>query len=122
MFFGTHRPRLDDKGRLFLPAKFREALAEGLVMTKGQERCIDVFITSDFEERGARLAEAPRNQKQVRYYQRRFWSEADHTVPDRQGRVTISPSLRAYAGLERDCAVVGVGTRIEIWDGERRRR
>lgn len=116
MFLGTHTPRLDDKGRLFLPAKYRDELAGGLVITKGQERCLYVFPPAEFAELTEKLRTAPVTAKAVRDYSRVFFGSASDEVPDKQGRITIPPALRAYAGLERDCAVVGMNTRLEIWD------
>ncbi len=116
MFLGTHAPRLDDKGRLILPAKFRDQLAEGLVMTKGQERCLYVFPMAEFERITEAMRQAPVTSKAARDYMRVFLSGASDEVPDRQGRVTIPTSLRRYAGLERDCVVIGAGSRIELWD------
>lgn len=116
MFFGTHTPRLDDKGRLTLPAKFREALGEGLVMTKGQDRCLCVFPRADFAATTERLAGASMTDKRTRDFLRVFYSGAADEVPDKQGRVTIPPSLREYAHLSRDCTVIGANTRIEVWD------
>ncbi|PFG38412.1 MraZ protein [Georgenia soli] len=116
MFLGTHAPRLDDKGRLILPAKFREELAGGIVLTRGQERCLYVFPMREFEDMHSRLRQAPVTSKQARDYLRVFLSGATDEVPDKQGRITIPSALRQYAGLTRDLAVIGAGTRIEIWD------
>ncbi len=118
VFLGTHSPRLDEKGRIILPAKFREELAEGLVLTRGQERCIYVFSQKEFERIHESMREAPLSSKQARDYIRVFLSGASDEVPDKQGRVTIPPALRAYAGLDRELAVIGAGTRAEIWDAE----
>ena len=116
MFLGTHSPRLDEKGRLFLPAKFRDELAEGVVITKGQERCLFVFPLGEFQRVTEALSQAPVTQKTVRDYSRVFFASAWQEVPDRQGRVTIPPALRQYAGLSKDCVVIGANTRVEIWD------
>ncbi|GAA4423770.1 division/cell wall cluster transcriptional repressor MraZ [Georgenia halophila] len=116
VFLGTHAPRLDDKGRLILPAKFREQLAAGIVLTRGQERCLYAFPMREFEEMHARLRQAPVTSKQARDYLRVFLSGAADDLPDKQGRITIPLQLRQYAGLERELAVIGAGTRIEIWD------
>ena len=116
MFLGTHTPRLDDKGRLFFPAKFRERLGSGLVVTRGQERCLYVFPIDEFERITEAMLKAPTTNKAVRDYVRVFLSGASDEVPDKQGRVTIPAALRAYAGLSKDCAVVGTGQRIEVWD------
>jgi MraZ protein len=116
MFLGTHTPRLDDKGRLILPAKFREQLESGVVVTRGQERCLYVFPMAEFERLADQLRQAPVTSKQARDYLRVFLSGASDEVLDKQGRITIPPVLRTYAGLERDCAVIGAGQRVEIWD------
>lgn len=118
MFLGTHSPRLDEKGRIILPAKFREELADGLVLTRGQERCIYVFSQREFERIHESMREAPISSKQARDYMRVFLSGASDEVPDKQGRVTIPPALRTYAGLDRELAVIGAGTRAEIWDAQ----
>lgn len=118
MFLGTYSPRLDEKGRLILPAKYREELAEGLVLTRGQERCLYVFSVREFERVHEQLRAAPLSSKQARDYIRVFLSGASDEVPDKQGRVTIPPPLREYAGLDRELAVIGAGTRAEIWDAQ----
>ncbi len=116
MFLGTHHPRLDDKGRLIFPAKFRAELAAGLVITKGQERSLYVFSADEFSRMTERLREVPSTNKSVRGYTRVFFASASDEVPDRQGRITIPPALRSYAGLDRECVVIGQNTRLEIWD------
>lgn len=116
MFLGTHSPRLDDKGRLFMPAKYRDELAGGLVITKGQERCLYVFPVEEFRRITEALRTAPVTAKSVRDYSRVFFASASDEVPDKQGRITIPTALREYAGLDRDCVVIGANTRLEIWD------
>ena len=119
MFLGTHYPKLDVKGRLFLPARYREPLQGGLVMTKGQERCLYAFPRDDFLAYAKKLQEAPLSSKNARDYVRVLLSGASDELPDRQGRVTIPPPLREYAGLTKDCVVIGAGSRVEIWDAAR---
>jgi MraZ protein len=116
VFLGTHNPRLDEKGRLILPARFREELAGGVVITKGQERCLYAFTTAEFQRIAAQLSEAPVTHRAARAYSRVFFAGAHDEIPDKQGRVTIPSHLRDYAGLERDLAVIGASTRVEIWD------
>ncbi|GHJ44961.1 transcriptional regulator MraZ [Catellatospora sp. TT07R-123] len=116
MFLGTHTPRLDEKGRLILPARFRDELAGGVVITKGQERCLYVFTVPEFQRIAGQLAEAPMTNKAARAYSRVFFAGAHDEVPDRQGRVNIPSHLREYAGLDRDLVVIGASTRVEIWD------
>lgn len=116
MFLGTYTPRLDDKGRLILPAKYRDELGNGLVLTRGQERCIYVFSAREFESVHAQLQGSSMTSKQARDYIRVFLSGASDEMPDKQGRVTIPPPLRQYAGLDREVTVIGAGNRAEIWD------
>jgi MraZ protein len=116
VFLGTHTPRLDEKGRLILPAKYREELAPGLVLTKGQERCLYVFPQPEFARITEALRTAPVTAKAVRDYSRVFFASASDELPDKQGRITIPPGLRQYAALDRDCVVIGANTRLEIWD------
>jgi transcriptional regulator MraZ len=116
VFLGTHTLRLDEKGRLFLPAKYRDELARGLVLTKGQERCLYVFPESEFGRITEALRAAPVTAKAVRDYSRVFFASASDEIPDRQGRITIPPALRQYAGLQHECVVIGANTRLEVWD------
>jgi MraZ protein len=116
VFLGTHRPRLDEKGRLFLPAKYREDLAGGLVITKGQDRCLYVFPAAEFARITESMRSAPVTPKGLRDYSRVLFASASDETPDKQGRITIPLALREYAGLTRDCAVIGANTRLEIWD------
>lgn len=116
LFLGTHTPKLDDKGRMFLPAKFREKLSEGLVVTRGQERCLYVYPQAEFERIAMQWQSSPTSSRAVRDYQRVFLSGASDEVPDKQGRVTIPQILRDYAGLTSDCTVIGAGNRVEVWD------
>lgn len=116
MFLGTYEPKLDEKGRVILPAKFREELSNGLVLTRGQERCIYVFSAREFESMSEKIRQAPVTSKQARDYMRVFLSGASAETPDKQNRVTIPATLRSYAGLDRDLTVIGTGSRVEIWD------
>ena len=118
MFLGTHAPKLDEKGRMFLPAKYRDELAGGVVITKGQERCLYVFPVVEFSRITEALSTAPVTSKSLRDYSRVFFASASDEVPDKQGRITVPPALRGYAGLQRDCVVIGANTRLEIWDAQ----
>ena len=116
MFLGTHTPKLDDKGRVILPAKFRDELANGLVITRGQERCLYVFSQREFEEIHGRIRQASITSKQHRDFLRLFLSGASQELPDGQNRITIPANLREWAGLDRELTVIGAGNRAEIWD------
>ena len=118
MLLGTFAPKLDDKGRVILPAKFRDQLASGIVITRGQERCLYVYSDREFAELNAKLGTASSTDKRVRDYSRMLLSGASQEVPDKQRRVTIPPVLRTYAGLDRELTVIGAGNHAEIWDTE----
>lgn len=116
LLLGTYTPKLDEKGRLLLPAKLRPRFGSGLVMTKGQERCIFLLPVDEFARFYEKLKDAPVTEKEVRDYLRVMLSGASDETPDKQGRINIPQSLRDYAGLERDVVVIGAGTRVEVWD------
>lgn len=116
MFLGTYEPRLDEKGRVILPARFRDEMEGGIVLTRGQERCLYAFPAQEFESMTTDLRRAPLTSKQARDWVRVMLSGAYKEVPDRQGRIVVPADLRAYAGLDRELAVIGAGSRAEIWD------
>ncbi len=116
MFLGMYTPRLDEKGRFFLPAKFRDALGEGLVIAKGQEHCLQIFTPDEFQREAARALSGSAHSKATRDFQRMYASGASEEVPDKQGRLTVPPLLRSYAGLDKDIAVIGAFNRVEVWD------
>ena len=118
MFLGTYEPKLDDKGRVILPARFREAMEGGIVLTRGQEHCIYAFPAQEFEQMTVELRRAPLSSKQARDYIRVLLSGAYKEVPDKQGRITLPPDLRKYAGLDRELTVIGAGSRAEIWNSQ----
>jgi MraZ protein len=116
MLLGTFVPKLDEKGRLILPAKFWDEFENGVVMTRGQERCIYVFSQREFEELYERLTQSAVTGKDRRGFLRQFLSGAAQELPDKQRRVTLPPMLREWAGLDRELTVIGAGSRAEIWD------
>lgn len=116
MLLGEFTPKLDDKNRVIFPAKFRADFSDGMVLTRGQERCIYAFPSREFQQLYDRARQAPVSSKNVRSYLRVLLSGASDEMLDGQNRITIPASLREYAGIERDLAVIGLGTRVEIWD------
>jgi MraZ protein len=118
MFLGTYAPKLDEKGRIILPAKFRDELAAGVVITRGQEHCLYVYSSREFERVLEKVSQGPVTDKDTRDYQRGLLSGAIQELPDKQNRVTLPVILRDYAGLDRDLTVIGAGNRAEIWDTE----
>jgi MraZ protein len=118
MFLGTYAPKLDEKGRIILPAKFRDELAAGVVITRGQEHCLYVYSSREFERVLEKVSQGPVTDKDTRDYQRGLLSGAIQELPDKQNRVTLPVILREYAGLDRELTVIGAGNRAEIWDTE----
>lgn len=118
MFFGTYTPKLDDKGRLTLPAKFRDALAGGLMVTKGQDHSLAVYPREEFVALARRAAAASRSNPQARAFVRNLAASTDEQYPDAQGRITLSVDHRRYAGLSKECVVVGSVDFVEIWDAQ----
>ena len=118
MFLGTYEPKLDEKGRVILPARFREDMEGGVVITRGQERCLYLFPAAEFETMTQELRRAPLSSKQARDWIRVMLSGAYKEVPDKQGRIVVPLNLRHYAGLNRELAVIGAGSRAEIWDAQ----
>lgn len=118
-FIGIHRPKLDDKGRLFLPAKFREQLAEGVIVTMGQEDCLYVWPLDVYDAEAERVAGLDLDIPDNRAYRRMFFAVGDMSTPDKQGRIGLPAEMRNFAGLERDVVIVGNYNRLEIWSPER---
>ena len=118
MFLGEYQHSVDSKGRVVLPSKFRDRLDDGLVVTKGQERCLYVFPIDRWAEEVEKVNRLPRTDRRSRNYARSFFGAASDQSMDGQGRIQVPPALREYAGLTKEVTVVGVADRVEIWDAE----
>jgi MraZ protein len=116
MFLGEHEHTLDEKGRLTLPARFRDSFPEGLVLSRGMDGCVYAYAKADWSELASRLAALDTLSKDDRMIQRHFFSGAAEAMPDRQGRVMIPAHLASHARLEREVVVAGVHDHLEIWD------
>ena len=116
LLLGTYTPKIDAKGRMALPAKFRSQLGSGMVMARGQERCVYLLPQAEFRRIAMRIQRTSMGNKAARDYLRVFLSGAVDQEPDKQGRILVPPMLRDYAGLADDIVVIGVGTRAEIWN------
>lgn len=116
MFMGEYNHSIDAKGRLIIPSKFREMLGDEFVVTKGLEGCLFVFEKYEFESFMDKLNEKSDLEAKVRKIKRFFISGAQEMEPDKQGRMLVPPTLREYAGLEKEVVFAGVGGHIEIWD------
>jgi MraZ protein len=117
-FLGQYRHTIDDKGRLTLPARFRDGLGAEFYATKGFERCLFLYPAAEWEAFGARLRALPLSNEDARRLMRAFFSGATDCRVDAQGRVLLPAVLRDYAGLQREAVVVGAGSRAEVWEPE----
>lgn len=116
MFLGQYVHTMDDKGRIAIPARFRSELGDRMVVTRGLDKCLWVYPWETWQAISARFARLPFTRARNRNFQRYFFAGASECVPDAQGRILISPALRAYAGLGREVVVAGVSDHVEVWD------
>lgn len=116
MFMGSYDHSLDSKGRVIIPARFREALGERFVIAKSLDPCLCVYDLAAWERFEKKLESLPYNTSKQRQILRFFMSTAETVEPDRQGRVLLSQKLRDHARITKDVILMGVGGRIEIWD------
>ena len=119
MLIGEYEHSLDAKGRLIMPAKLREDLGEKFIVTKGLDGCLFGFSQSEWQNFEDKLKTLPLTNKNARDFVRFFLSGATECEMDKQGRFLIAGNLREYANLEKDAVIIGVGTRIEIWNKEK---
>ena len=115
MFLGEFEHAVDDRGRIAIPAKFRPALADGMVVTKGIDRCLVIWPIDDWRTFTDDLRQMPLMAGDARRMQRFFLAGAADATPDRLGRILIPSPLRLYAQLTDQAVVIGVGDRVEIW-------
>lgn len=112
---GEYNHTVDSKGRLIIPAKFRELLGEKFVITKGLDHCLFVYPMDEWVNLERKLKDLPFTQKDARAFVRFFFSGATEIELDKQGRVLIPPNLREFAKIEKDVVIIGVSSRVEIW-------
>lgn len=116
MFLGTYTPKMDQKGRITLPVKFRQADTSSFVITKGQDRCLAVYPREIFTRYASKISALPKSDPQVRAFVRAFSAGADEQVPDTQGRINLSADHLKYANLIKECVVIGAIDYFEVWD------
>ena len=116
MFLGEFAHTIDDKGRLTIPAKFRNELAGGVIITRGLDGCVWAFPRSEWEQLADKISSLPTTNKAARNFSRFMFSSAFDSIPDRQGRVILPQNLRDYAGIDNETTVIGVKNRVEIWN------
>lgn len=116
VFMGEFNHQLDTKGRMIVPAKFRDALSENFVITRGLDKCLFGYTLDEWHKIEEKLKALPITKKDARKFMRLFFSGATEVEIDKQGRINIPQNLREYADLSKECTVIGVSNRIEIWD------
>ncbi len=119
MFLGEFEHTIDDKGRVAIPARFREDLGERFVLTRGFEQCLQAFPRGMWEDLSAKVDRLPLGSPQARTLRRMLFSPAAEVEIDRQGRILIPQGLREYAGLAEEVLITGMNTYFELWSGER---
>ncbi len=112
---GEYRHNVDEKGRMIVPAKFRDNLGSSFVVTRGLDRCLFVYPQEEWKKLENQLKTLPFTKKDARAFTRFFFSGATECEIDKQGRVNIASPLREYAQLDKECVVIGVSNRVEIW-------
>ena len=118
MFMGEYHHTIDEKGRIIIPSKFRNELGTSFVVTRGIENCLFVYSLPEWDKIVTKLNKLPFTKKDARNFTRFFLSGASVVELDKQGRINIAPALTNYAELEKDCVVLGVGDRLEIWSND----
>ena len=113
---GEYQHTIDEKGRIIIPAKFREALGASFIITRGLDNCLFVYPREEWNQLEQRLKSLPSMAANARAFARLLFSGACECEWDKQGRVNVPAHLREYARLEKDCTVIGVSARVEIWD------
>ena len=119
MFMGEYNHTIDAKGRLIVPSKFRESLGDVFVVTKGLDGCLFVYDNDEWNAFEEKLKSLPLTNKEARTFARFFLAGAAEVEVDKQGRILLPGVLREFAGLKKDVVLIGVASRIEIWDRER---
>lgn len=118
-FIGSVEVNMDSKGRIVLPVKYRELLGDGFHVTRGYDGCLSVYDKENWVEFYDKLMSYPDTNPAARIMQRKFLSGVEEPVPDKQGKILLSQSLREFAGLTKEVVVAGAGNRVEIWDKHR---
>ena len=118
MFLGEYTHTIDSKGRITIPAKFRNLLAAGLVVTRGFDQNLMLFPLDGWQELAERIAQRPLSDEDVRAFRRRVFSGAVDLVPDRQGRILLPPYLREFAKIDGDVVIAGMFNYLELWGNE----
>jgi MraZ protein len=116
MFLGRFEHSVDSKGRVAVPARFRDRLSGELIMTRGNDGCLYLFTEQSWEPLAAKLNALPTGDEDARNLRRAVFSSAEPVELDKQGRVIIPDHLRQYAGISGDVSIIGLGEYIEIWD------
>lgn len=119
MFMGEYQHNIDTKGRMIVPAKFRDGLGESFVLTRGLDQCLFAYPMDEWKLLEEKLKTLPLTKKDARTFTRFFFSGAVECEVDKQGRINIPQTLRTYSHIEKECTVIGVSNRVEVWAKEK---
>ncbi len=119
MLIGEYRHNIDDKGRIIIPSKFREEIGMKFVVTRGLDGCLFVYSMDNWNKIVSKLQTLPFTKKDARTFMRFFLSGATVCEFDKQGRINLTNSLILYAGIQKECTIIGVNDRLEIWASEK---
>ena len=118
MFTGTYNHTIDQKGRMIIPNKFRNLLGDVFIITRGIDECLEIYDKASWDKFSDKINSLPYSEKSAREFKRIFIGNAIELVPDKMGRVQLTPALRSSVGLVSDVTFLGVGDHIEVWDSD----
>jgi MraZ protein len=116
LFYGEYQHTIDPKGRVIVPSKFREGLGDKFIITKGLDNCLFAYSSEEWTSLENKLKTLPLTNKDARAFVRFFFAGAAECEVDKQGRILVPQNLREYAGLDKEISIIGVSTRVELWD------
>lgn len=118
MFTGTYNHTIDQKGRMIIPNKFRNLLGDVFIITRGIDECLEIYDKESWDKFSDKINSLPYSERNAREFKRIFIGNAIELVPDKMGRVQLTPALRSSVGLVSEVTFLGVGDHIEVWDSD----
>lgn len=118
MFTGTYNHTIDQKGRMIIPNKFRNLLGDVFIITRGIDECLEIYDKESWDRFSDKINSLPYSERNAREFKRIFIGNAIELVPDKMGRVQLTPALRSSVGLVSEVTFLGVGDHIEVWDSD----
>ena len=119
MLIGEYHHNIDEKGRLIIPSKFRDEIGKEFIVTRGLDGCLFIYSKSQWDKIVSKLQTIPFTKKDARTFNRFFLSSATVCEFDRQGRINIPSNLINYANIQKECTIIGVNDRLEVWSSDK---